>query len=429
MAASTFKRLEAHLLGTQKLLATLHGQPCLGTVAQGQCSTFISSLQGVSLAVEHASVLNELVVKTQWPSSLSSQILQAIAERTSTAPALGSMRSKLQNFEHLFQYLTMEQWHCLSDRRVSHEGKLDLLVDLAIGLGLRCPTEPSVQLLATLHTMSCHGPEQIKFLAFDEKLQALRSTKRVFKRKISGLPTPVNYIANLPSSTAAFKAEFPQVYACLYKTSEPVASPIPESLLRELQHSFPMRCTKKAALPAAQMGDVSGMMQQVLQMAGRALGMVGFGGGCSSSSSSNDSLRIQMLSPARLDRPLLQDLPQQPASLQPAPALQQELTPAVVQPILAAPAPVAKAKKPSVEEVTQDILKGLADKAAEAAQKAKSKNKAKAEAKGKSKAQPKPKAKGQVKLPITKLGCSKCRYAQNGCSECKQRLAKAQGKA
>ena len=176
----------------------------------------------------------------------------------------------------------MEGWHCLSARNVSHDGKLDLLLDLSIALGLRCPSEHSMQLLAALHKISCEGPEQVRLLGCEEKLQAVRHVKRVFHRKISGLPPPLHHVANLHATSAAFKAEFPQVYASVDKASEPVISPIPEHIMRELQYSFPMRSTKKAAPAPAQMNEL--LLQQVLQVAGRALGLSGehcFGGGSS----------------------------------------------------------------------------------------------------------------------------------------------------
>ena len=425
MTSSTIKRLEAHLFGTKQLLATLEGQPCLDSVAQGQCETFLASLGNVSLTVAHASALSELVAKAAWPAKLSSQMLQAIAEHTSTAPALGSYRSMLQNWEYINQYITMEGWHCLSAHSVSHEGKLHLLLDLAIALGLRWPTEASMQMVATLHKISCEGPEQVKLLGYDEKLQAVRHVKRIFHRKISGLPPPLHHVANLHATSAAFKAEFPQVYASVYKASEPVISPIPEHIMRELQYSFPMRSTKKVAPTTAQMNEL--LLQQVLQMAGRALGLSGehcFGGG-----SSKDPLRIQMLTPPpQLPVTHLQQLP----APTPEPTPQKEqLTPPTPEPpqrpVAQLTLPPAKSlatpkgPKPTVEEVTQDILKGMAEKADE------HKGKSKATAKANSKAQPEPKA--TVKPTITKLGCSKCRYARNGCAQCKQRLAKAMGLA
>ena len=153
-----------------------------------------------------------------------------------------------------------------------------------------------------------------------------------------------------------------------------------------------------------------------------------------------------MLTPARTDRPALQpparvDPPSTAASDEqlPSAAASVDQPPGAAASVGQPPSAVSKvtrrkanATKPSVEDVTQDILKGLADKAAEAKAKA-----AKAKAKASSKHQPNPKAKAKaraqsmhkVKLAITKLGCSKCRYAHNGCSECKRRLAKAQGKA
>ena len=443
-----FGQVEAHLSGVQKLLSSLQGQPCLAQVAKGQCDSILLCLKGGCLTMHQAAQLNTLVTNTDWPGSLSAQLLEAIASRTSTTPSVSAnARTGMQAWESLFNYYTMQQWHCLSDLRIADSSKLDIVLDIAVGLGLRWPSEPTVQLMTTLWRLACDGPDQVKLLPWDIKLGYVRQVKAVWKRKIANIPPPDHYFDVLPATSDAFKQDFPGAFAALYGSSEPVACPVPEAYLRELQDTFPMRSTKKAppSAPTSQ-GDVfAAAFAQVMQVLNNG-GLRNNGG--AASSSSGDGLRIQLLSPRQSERPHAEPLALAAPSAEvgagvAAPtAVAGSSPPAGVAVPTEAPArssalfekafclPVKPGKKgadpPSVEDITKDILAGMAEKATESSAKGKAKSKGKAKAKGK--AAPKPKAKSKAKAkaaPILKLGCSKCRYARNGCSECKKRLAKA----
>jgi len=297
-AMASFRRVHQHLQGVQKLLASLRGQPCLESVAASQAKSVTEGLRGVSLSSEQAAALNSLIIDgDSWPAKLASELIQLIATSTSACPTTTSAaRMKQQDFQAITEYFSMSQWHLFSDRSVVEDTKLDVMLDLCLSLGLRCPSEHTFQMLTMLWRLAVSGPEQLDGLAWSAKLDYLHHVKRVFKRKASRVVSPAHFILELPPLPATFKADHPDVYREVFAHSEPTKCPIPLPILKGYQDRFPCRSTRQA--PVSQqvaantdMQAMVGMMSQMLQMLSR--------GPSSSSSSSNDDIRIEFLNPTR----------------------------------------------------------------------------------------------------------------------------------
>ena len=440
-AMASFRRLQQHLQGVQKLLASLKGQPCLQSVAVSQANSVAQGLKGVSLNTDNAAALNSLILEGgHWPSALAAELIEKIAEATSTIPqATSTDRTQNQDFQSVSEYFTMAQWHLFSDRSVVEDTKLDVMLDVCIGLGLRNPSEKTSQFLTMLWRLSVVGPEQLPGIVWADKLAWLHHVKSVFLKKASRVFSPKHWIKELPDSVLSFKASYPDVYGEIFSTSGPVKCPIPIATLKMHQKTFPCRNSKQPPKPILQhsagstdMQNVVGLISQVLQMH-----MARTAGGGSSSGDipitmltpNRDPLAslggmassaVQSAVPAAMANPSADvDKAHSVAAAEAAPeAAAAEPTISHVSAAAAtsaapaaAVAPVGRkgafakkgAKRPSVEETTSAILSAMSEKADEA--------------KVKAKAKAKPPAKGKAKGPH---GCSKCRYLPNGCSKCRK---------
>ena len=297
---ATAKRLEAHLQALNKLFASLVGQPCLDVVAKQQSQSVLRSLANATLTVEDSSKLTTLLNDGAWPPAMKAMLIEEVAKRTSaTCVALGGgSRTKLQNYEWVYNYLTTEQWFALSDRQIQDAAKLDIVLDLATHLGLRHPTEATFQMMASLHCLGSMGPDHVRGMAFDRRLQAVQHTKRTFRRKCSHLPQPMHFFDVLPEDPESFREGSAEMFEAVFGKTPPVRCPIPEATLRSTQADFPMRSTKKAVSMAASSGSdmqaMAGMMQNFMTlMGGQRMG----------GAARPDDVRIEMLNPSRASAP------------------------------------------------------------------------------------------------------------------------------
>ena len=290
LTMSGYKLLQAHLQGVAKLLASLKDQPCLDSVAGAQKQAVLQSLQGVVLTGEQAADLNKLIADGGWPGDMASSLIGEVSKRISAMPAVEAARAKLQNFEAIHGYFTMSQWHGFSDRSIAAEPKLDAILDHSVALGMRNPTESTVQLITTLWRLSVVGPEHLAMIPYGQKLEFVHFVKRAIKRKTANLAAPLHYLVVLPCASQ-FKVDHPEIYGATFLSGDPVVCPIPMATLKEHQSSFPMRSTKRCPMVAQQGSSTDQMLQMMHIM------MQQIRGGGRDAGSSSDDVRIQMLTP------------------------------------------------------------------------------------------------------------------------------------
>ncbi len=396
---SAYKRLECNLQAVQKLLTTLRDQPCLEQVAKTQADNFEKILRTSPIDAEQAASLIEIVMASPFPKHLKDQLVEAISSApTSAIGTMTTKRVKQQDFSTVFDYLPVDTWHSLANSNVSEEAKLDLLLDLSIGLGARNPSEDTFAMLTALHRMSVDGPEQVKALSWNFRLECNQHTKRVFRRKVSGLVPPFAFLEVLPTVPTTFKAAYPEEWTKIYGTSPPVSCPMGEARVRHVQDLIPRRNTKKA-VALEQPDMLSTILQPMLQQIVQRFVQPG------SASASSDGLRIQMLNQPSTPTPTLALPAPREAGASETKGEQgveqgeeeEEASPkggkvADDQPI---------AKKPTrmtVEQCTENILTGLKQRDAgkKASAKAKAKASPKAGAKAKAKFSPKAGAKAKA---------------------------------
>jgi hypothetical protein len=205
------------LQAIQKLLSQLQGQPCFDQVAKTQASNF-EKLLGPSSVIdaEQAISLNELVLASVLPNDLKSRLVTAISSgsgSSSAAAAAGSKRVKQQDFQTIFEFLPVDSWHTLASSSVAESAKLDLLVDMCLNLGARNPNEDTYAMVTALHLLSVHGPDKLAALTWQARLESNQQTKRVFRRRASGLMPPFAYLESLPTQPSAFQESYPDEFA------------------------------------------------------------------------------------------------------------------------------------------------------------------------------------------------------------------------
>lgn len=431
---TAFLRLESQFKAVNKLLTTLRSQPCLSTVAAKQADVLTGQLAGLHLDAMQVDRLVGITMETPWPGQLGKAMVEAVSSLADVVQNATVGRPNLQDFDALLGYLKAGQWHAL----LSHgdeSAKLDILLDTAIGLGLRSPKESTNQLLATLFRIAVDGIESAKAASWAVKYDSIAHVRRTLKTKVRGLQPPSIWVETLWRSPDAFRAACPTMYQVHFGQEAPVPCPLPEQMIRSVQSTVPMRSTRKASGMAVSVHDAQpgAMMQQIQQMM-LMMGSMIANGSCApafGNSSRSAGFDIKILQPPpRIAAPLC-DIERQADATHESKTLGEDDT--AKAKLLTKSAPRA-----AVANVTHTILEAINERDCENSGKAKKKKdmaKAKVSAKGKNVDVKrrcdigKPNAKGKtvtacksksvVKKVATKLGCSKCRQSPKGCARCK----------
>ena len=144
-------------------------------------------------------------------------LLDTLGEISSSLPHHSGplpARAGLQNFEAIVNYCPEALWAEMKD------GTVDGLVEFALCLGLRNPSEPTSQVLALSILCQPDGLEATVRMSVKSKLGVIRSVKSLFKQKINQAPPPVSWIAVLPEDPVQFKSQHPMIYDKVF-TSKP----------------------------------------------------------------------------------------------------------------------------------------------------------------------------------------------------------------
>ncbi|CAK0799785.1 unnamed protein product, partial [Prorocentrum cordatum] len=258
------QRLRDQVEAVGRLLEAVQGQPCFDTVAAAQERMLVQAFGSARLQPTQVTTLSSLVAAQPWSEVSKGRLLEKLGSIVASGSAVG-LRMAQQDYECIFGYLTAGSWHQLARTDVPEEAKLNVLVDVAISLSLRNPTEGTYHMLTAMWRMAVDGAEAAKNLARAAKYSYLQQTKRVFKRQVSRLPAPPVRLTELPTSPSTFCGNHPDFFKQVYGDELPAACPAPEAAIRSVQATYPCRNTKQQAT-GAQMMSASASQPDVLQM-------------------------------------------------------------------------------------------------------------------------------------------------------------------
>lgn len=115
-------------------------------------------LQGCKLDAADTAVVSSDILQVKFTAADLQSVLMELSPESVVSGGGQKRRRAGQSYEALRNYLTDEEWHVLSADG-DNGPKLDVLVAASIALGCRCPTEPSLKLLASLWLMTSTSDE------------------------------------------------------------------------------------------------------------------------------------------------------------------------------------------------------------------------------------------------------------------------------
>ena len=225
--------VEKQLRAAQKYLTLVKTLPVFEGVREQQLQDIKQKLEQVSLNVDQAACLVDLLDETVWGSSLD-ELRAAMTPRAGSAA--DNVRKQQQDYTWFLHYITSSMWKGMESLDGLHV--LQKLCQHAALLGLRNPTEQSVATLLTL-SFDTHG-----LLLDSEKWSLMQQHKEYIKRPLGKGGKCTLHLLRLPENPEELPEEL------RLRAFPGQESPVrPEAAGRwfQIAKSWPLRKTHHAA--------------------------------------------------------------------------------------------------------------------------------------------------------------------------------------
>jgi hypothetical protein len=210
-------------VGAARLLLQQHvaGSPLHATVSRLQAAAILEVLGQSTLSSQVRADLGGTVLGMNLHDPDKHAILRALGDGEAVSSSAKRRRIQ-QNWMAVHNYGTAEFWTRLQDPAVPGSCKLNLILQLAIGLGCRLPTEPSIKWMTSWWLSVAEDPGEVAKMDGGAKKAMLVHVKATFDglRKAAG--EPVVFLEKLPDNPVTFLRDSPSLYHVCFVADPPV---------------------------------------------------------------------------------------------------------------------------------------------------------------------------------------------------------------
>ena len=266
MAASV-RPIKARLGAARLLLEGMRVRPTSEEYRLASATQRIAVVAAINehnaLHAEERADLSAMALKVPWAEEDKLMILSKLVQEE--PEKMQRTRREQQDFESCPWYFTADEWEVLLDASVPQIVKRDSLVRRCVALGLRCPTETTKKLIASMWMIVSepHKPNLLK-LTPSSKVAIKKDVSKAFEGARKKLPPPAVYLAKLPARPQDLKRERPDFFATAYPSGEPVESKLDYAFLREFDNSY--SCRGEGASGSCHSGAVASVGQDPTQI-------------------------------------------------------------------------------------------------------------------------------------------------------------------
>ena len=119
-------------------------------------------------------------------------------------------RRPTQDFTGILSFIPEGLYSLLSSPNCEQEERRTAILEFAVGLGLRCPSERTMALLTAMEQYRCTG----QFVNSFQLHSALESTKAAFRRLVRGAADPNPFMVRASASSFATRCTGSAASAC-----------------------------------------------------------------------------------------------------------------------------------------------------------------------------------------------------------------------
>ena len=259
--ADILKRLEA----TAKLLKSVSSHGCYAQISSSQAEKIRQMIDSSEVTDEGSTAdIIAGISGAPWASQgeLEGLVLAAGSKVRLEVRAPAHNATQKWRIDHL-NFYTQHIWDSLADKELDAEGKLYLIGDHLIKLGLRWPCEKTSRCVMQLWLYCCHGFVQARALDVQQVQHAYVHVKTTLKRRaVDG--DPARRIWTL-GAAEEFAVTHPAVWAAVFKDNLPVKCPIAVADLGSIACKVNLRPRKGAIYGASSAQSEGSHMVQPYQ--------------------------------------------------------------------------------------------------------------------------------------------------------------------
>ena len=262
MAESLLLRLD----GLGQVMASVRGTPQFAALQADHSTKLEQCISSTTLTMSMAARVNSKLRDMPWNEHQLNRLLAAVAASISTdvEVAGGAGRRKLQDYTAIANCLSDSMWSEVSCVRTHQSRILSIVLQHAVKLGLRCPSEPTIAFLTAMVIFPAEGMmPAVKHTAFKAvKAQLKGLIHDSYRPDVDDRP----FLLALP----AVPSDIPSVwYKAAFGDGLPVPCKYDLLQLKALAASIPLRSSNKAAyaIPMGESHSQQLMMQMMHQLA------------------------------------------------------------------------------------------------------------------------------------------------------------------
>ena len=184
------------MIGSARLLlARLQNCPTeRASASLTQCTALVDAVRraGNIDNAEKAS-LAELAQQVQWDASDAATIARAFSGDMATG---GRVRQPLQYFQNIHNFFLESEWACLVDSNASYTVRVDMIINRAVSLTLRNPTEWTFKHMTAMLCVLCEEAAHLHTLSAQQKIEMMSHMKTEFRAAARRASTSQEHILN-----------------------------------------------------------------------------------------------------------------------------------------------------------------------------------------------------------------------------------------
>lgn len=262
----------AEFAATSSLLTALKGRPQFREVSSAEAQRLAALLQkhGQDLPRE---VLGQVAqkVETLFGNPPDKELLLDAVAVAAVGKAAGPEQTKvdcgraLQDWTNLALFLRKSVWEKL------RQGDTGALLDELVRMGLRRPSEPTMQTVSLVALAATDGVASVAAMDPQTKLTFIQACKGMFKTRLKGVSPPTDFVLALPTSPDELSTDVRRAW---YGKEDPAPSEVSESELAQLRATTRMRGVKRMASAVAlpPPAATSQVAQQLCDLLAAAMG-------------------------------------------------------------------------------------------------------------------------------------------------------------
>lgn len=180
------RQIRARLGAARIVLEQVAGTATHAAVSQVQAAAVCEVLMSQPTSAELRAGLCSTVVEMKWHGDDAARVLGALSEK-GPLPATKRRRTAQHYAPAVLSYGRQEDQELLASSSGSSDMKLERILQLCVGIGLRCPSEGTLKLLASWWMVATHGNE-VENLEMKHKLALFQHVKKAFdqmRRRLS----------------------------------------------------------------------------------------------------------------------------------------------------------------------------------------------------------------------------------------------------